>query len=258
MIKYILTIACAVSSSLAGSATTSYAQVAAAPDSAVVAPVQQESARLTTYGISDLAAYVVGAYDFTPSNSATTHDGGPAGDRFLTSAGTLYATVHLPSGARIHGIEIQGCDTSLTAGLTATLYSSTVSFPGQSEIEHGSASSGALFNIGCGFFPNTLVGPTVNNTARTYYVGVTTGATDSAVRFSAVRIYYKLQVSPAPAVATFADVPTNHPLFAFVEALARAGITGGCGGSNYCPDTPVTRGQLAVFLSTALGLHWPN
>jgi hypothetical protein len=64
-------------------------------------------------------------------------------------------------------------------------------------------------------------------------------------------------VSPAPAAATFGDVPTDHPLFQFVEALAASGITAGCGGGNYCPGNPLTRGQMAVFLSIALGLHWP-
>ena len=67
---------------------------------------------------------------------------------------------------------------------------------------------------------------------------------------------YQLKVSPAPAVATFLDVPTNHPFFQFVEALAASGITGGCGGGNYCPNNPVTRGQMAVFLAKALGLQF--
>jgi hypothetical protein len=39
----------------------------------------------------------------------------------------------------------------------------------------------------------------------------------------------------------------------FVEALFAAGISV---GGNYCPDAPLTRGQMAVFLSGALGLHW--
>jgi hypothetical protein len=52
-------------------------------------------------------------------------------------------------------------------------------------------------------------------------------------------------------------VPTNHPFFQFVEALAASGITAGCGNGNFCPDAPLTRGQIAVFLSKALGLHWP-
>jgi len=45
---------------------------------------------------------------------------------------------------------------------------------------------------------------------------------------------------------------------AIAEALYAAGITGGCGNFNYCPDAPLTRGQMAVFLAKALGLHWPG
>ena len=79
-----------------------------------------------------------------------------------------------------------------------------------------------------------------------------------STRFQAVRIIYRLQVSPAPATATFNDVPTTSGQFRFVEALVAAGITSGCGAGNYCPNDPVTRGQMAVFLSVALGLHFPN
>ncbi len=53
-------------------------------------------------------------------------------------------------------------------------------------------------------------------------------------------------------------MPTNHQFFQFIEALAASGITGGCGTGIYCPDNPVTRGQMAVCLSIALGLHFPN
>jgi hypothetical protein len=78
------------------------------------------------------------------------------------------------------------------------------------------------------------------------------------LRFWGVLVTWSRTVSPAPSTATFGDVPTGHAFFQFVEALANAGITGGCGGGNYCPNSPLTRGQMAVFLSTALGLHWPN
>jgi hypothetical protein len=65
-----------------------------------------------------------------------------------------------------------------------------------------------------------------------------------------------LPVSPAPSTATFNDVPTTHPFFQFIEALYNSGITGGCSAAPplYCPDNPVTRGQMAVFLAKALGL----
>jgi len=46
----------------------------------------------------------------------------------------------------------------------------------------------------------------------------------------------------------FSDVPTDYWAFNFIETLSEAGVTGGCGGSNYCPEDPVSRAQMAVFL----------
>jgi hypothetical protein len=39
-----------------------------------------------------------------------------------------------------------------------------------------------------------------------------------------------------------------------IEALAAAEITSGCGSGRFCPDDAVTRGQMAAFLTRALGL----
>lgn len=39
-----------------------------------------------------------------------------------------------------------------------------------------------------------------------------------------------------------------------INRLAAAGITTGCGGTNYCPATTVTREQMASYLTRALGL----
>jgi len=50
----------------------------------------------------------------------------------------------------------------------------------------------------------------------------------------------------------FADVPSNHWAYSFIEALASTGITSGCGGGNYCPDDPVSRAQMAVFLERGI------
>jgi hypothetical protein len=49
----------------------------------------------------------------------------------------------------------------------------------------------------------------------------------------------------------FLDVPPGHGFHGFVTTLARNQVTGGCGGGNYCPDAPVTRAQMAVFLLVA-------
>jgi hypothetical protein len=48
--------------------------------------------------------------------------------------------------------------------------------------------------------------------------------------------------------ADFLDVDQLHPFHDFVEALVRGEVTAGCGGGNYCPDSAVTREQMAVFL----------
>jgi hypothetical protein len=71
-------------------------------------------------------------------------------------------------------------------------------------------------------------------------------------------VVWRRTVSPAPAVASFVDVPTTHPQFRFVQALVASGITGGCAADRFCPDASITRGQFAVFISVALGLHYPN
>jgi streptogramin lyase len=58
--------------------------------------------------------------------------------------------------------------------------------------------------------------------------------------------------TPPPATGTvFNDVPASNPFAPFIEQLAGFKITGGCGGGDFCPDDPVTRDQMAVFLLKA-------
>ena len=44
------------------------------------------------------------------------------------------------------------------------------------------------------------------------------------------------------------------PILGRLEQFAAEKATVGCGGGNYCPHSPTTRGQMAVFLTKALGL----
>jgi len=60
---------------------------------------------------------------------------------------------------------------------------------------------------------------------------------------------------PACTGTVFLDVPcTGGPFDPWIEALANLGVTGGCGGGNYCPNNPNTRGQMAVFLTKTFDL----
>ncbi|HMZ08556.1 MAG TPA: S-layer homology domain-containing protein, partial [Anaerolineales bacterium] len=52
----------------------------------------------------------------------------------------------------------------------------------------------------------------------------------------------------------FNDVATDHWAAAWIKQLAADGITSGCAAGLYCPDNPVTRDQMAVFLVKAFQL----
>jgi hypothetical protein len=57
-------------------------------------------------------------------------------------------------------------------------------------------------------------------------------------------------------VFDFNDLPTTGFLHDAVTAIARAGITAGCGGGAYCPNDPLSRRQVAALLERAV--HGPD
>jgi len=64
---------------------------------------------------------------------------------------------------------------------------------------------------------------------------------------------------PPPATGTvFADVPANAFAAAWIEDIYARGITSGCATNplRYCPNSPVTRRQMAVMILRAE--HGPN
>lgn len=69
-----------------------------------------------------------------------------------------------------------------------------------------------------------------------------------------LRAKYGSGYVPPAATGVFTDVPASDPLAPWIEKLAADGITGGCGGGNYCPNNTVTRDQMAVFLSRTFGI----
>ncbi len=49
----------------------------------------------------------------------------------------------------------------------------------------------------------------------------------------------------------FADVSPSTFGYTWIEKMYELGITAGCGGGNYCPDSQVTRDQMAIFIIRA-------
>lgn len=65
---------------------------------------------------------------------------------------------------------------------------------------------------------------------------------------------YPFSISVSPPPGPFADVPSTYWAVASIQWAADNGITGGCGGGNFCPEQAVTRAQLMVFLQRLFNL----
>jgi hypothetical protein len=61
--------------------------------------------------------------------------------------------------------------------------------------------------------------------------------------------------TPPPCTGEFDDVDCDSPFAPWIEQLAEEEVTGGCGGNNYCPLNPTTRGQMAVFITKTFNLQ---
>ena len=194
----------------------------------------------------------------TPNAGASYLQNNSQHRHIVAGSGLFYGSVDVPTGSLITGVELEACDGN--ASMSVTLQLLRCAAPGGSACTvMADVGTPLIGTPGCGLFtaPSVFT-PVVDNQNFRYVTVINITGANTTVSAGGVRIAWVRQVSPAPGSASFADIPVGHPLHRFVEALFAAGITGGCGGGNYCPDAALTRGQMAVFLSTALGLHWPN
>jgi hypothetical protein len=179
----------------------------------------------------------------------------------FTGGAWARAQVQLPEGASLGNFNSWMYDAHPDLDLTMRFYEICQAYGYDDPVQTLVAENSTLGAIGKIPGSKSLGGLTVNNHLCAYeieveFVPLGEQCSDD-LRAGKFEVTWKRQVSPAPATATFTDVPNDHPFFQFVEALAKSGITGGCGNGNYCPDEPLTRGQMAVFLAKALGLQWP-
>ncbi len=172
------------------------------------------------------------------------------------------AQLQFPDGAGLAQLQFWAYDENPTYGLTFNVYEfcqGTGFNPPTTTLIASADTFGAIGSY-YGFTP--LNGYKVNNRDCAYSVRVIfipggVECLSDQLQLQKFQVSWVRQVSPSPATASFGDVPTGHAFFRFIEALAKSGITGGCGGGNFCPEQPLTRGQMAVFLAKGLGLAWP-
>lgn len=164
------------------------------------------------------------------------------------------STVSLPQGALITGWSVTGRDDANDAYLQAGLSRCAYSNWGPclyltTWLNSGEAAVDGVVTL------QQDAAHVVDNSDASYHVWIVmTGAASGDVAHLGAQVHWKRQISPGPGLATFIDVPKGHAFFDAIEALAASGVTSGCGFGIYCPDSPVTRGQMAAFLARALGL----
>jgi hypothetical protein len=222
-----------------------------------------------SFGPNQSVLVVPGAA-FTPTSSSVFErdqfdyiyfTAGMAGSRFA------WAALPLPPGARIRMVCAFFDDTNATYAAHMTLQTIRHSDPlGPTPPVVNTmatvASGGTGYSIECENVDVTVVNRTDvdedgNIEIWSWVLRAGTDFATSSLRFGGAYILWERQVSPAPDEASFQDVPENHPFFAYVEALKAAGISQPCDvTNNFCPDNPMTRGQMAMWLAKALGLFW--
>ena len=227
----------------------------AMPTSALPSDVVQDP-KAPDFGPTNLTHVRVSAFDFVPVDSATAGDWkkGDGFTRYPTDNRSDWAApIHLPGGALLKRIELDYCDTSTILHLALLLLECDNSGQGCNIV------TGLLSTAnGCAFVSDNTVSHRIDNYHHVYVLNATFGMFDGTNQLASVILSYQLDVSPAPGTPTFGDVPPSDPAFQFIEALVASGITAGCAGGNYCPDAPLTRRQMAVFLAKALGLQWTD
>lgn len=242
---------------------------------ALVAQTPQESgapSRPETYGGKAVSYLRVPGSEFFPGGTGVNFDTPSGVIRYSynnTSIAIFGAPLHLPAGAKIVYLELDFLDGSSGAAEYARLKQCDLS---NNCVQYPTAGAGPVDCLSPGFICSgnaatagyssqsadlTSENLIVNNVNYAYVLNAGNTSLDGTTELVGVLVGYVLQVSPGPGTATFTDVPTNHPFFKFVEALAAAGITSGYGDGRFGVNDPVTRGQMAVFLSVALGLQWP-
>jgi S-layer homology domain len=253
-------------------AVSGWAQDAPAGMMSAMGPVKPDpratmSRQLTNSGLGvGSHSLSINADQFDPITSDTTYAylfvAAGTYIRVPTSAtpGHMVAFFHgsfdLPSGAVLDGVKLEAydADPDFDIGFNVFVCDGSVALNGCMTIGSASTSGspGATY-VGVGDLNETI-----DDFNKSYYIEINAGSFDGLVGFRRALVTYHLQVSPAPGSSSFGDVPKSSPQFQFIQALYEAGITAGCGGGNFCPSNPVTRGEMAVFLAKALGLWWPN
>jgi hypothetical protein len=97
-------------------------------------------------------------------------------------------------------------------------------------------------------FVTTLVRNAITVGVGSGNYGVASGTKRQQMAVFLMKAKHGICYAPPPCAGVFPDVPCPSTFAPWIEALAAEGVTTGCGNGNFCPDSLVTRRQMAIFL----------
>jgi hypothetical protein len=192
--------------------------------------------------------------------SVNIRSGPPAGGTAITISGTNFLANAVVS---VGGQAATGVDVTSYTSISATTPALTPGTANDIVVTNTDETTGTLVK---GFVADFLDVPNsqqfysyvtilVSNAITSGIGGGLYGVNDDTLRQQMAVFLLKAEhglcYTPPPCTGVFADVPCPSTFANWIEAMAAEGITGGCGGGNFCPQNPVRRDQMAVFLLKA-------
>ena len=239
------------------------------------------TARCSIVGIGESATVSIvvmpvaaGVADNVATVSASGTDGDPSDNTAV--ADTVVSFVDVPEGAFGFDYIVALADSGVTSGCAFDLYcpNSTVTRAQMAVfLKKGIHGSDYAPPEGVGIFDDVPDGYWAEDWIEDLFnEGITAGCsispplycpeatvTRAQMAVFVLRSKYGSGYAPPEGVGIFDDVPDGYWAEDWIEALYNEGITAGCSvvPAEYCPEDPVTRAQMAVFLVKTFDLPLP-
>lgn len=221
------------------------AQMQSSPDAEFLGP--GERFETDDFGTAGWAVTFIPASAFQQRDSGTYSCGLGQGYCYATGGSNWWhAPMNVPNGVDIYAVRLYYYDNSgsnLTWWLTRYTGTTTVQ-----DISFATSSGTPGYTSGT-FDPIHIV-----DNRYGYMVIILQSAYGNGLQFRGARISWRRVIGPAGA-QQFWDVPPGAPFYQEINNLARSGITTGYPDGSYQPNSTVTRGQMAAFLSRGFGLY---
>jgi len=241
---------------------------------------------LDVFLLSSCDANACSAY----GNTEFTYDSAPPGtyyvvvDGYTGASGTYTLTIDYSVGDAIFGDVPVGhwCRTEIeaiyNAGITSGCQGDPMMFCPDTDVDRTQMAIFLLRGMyGGAYTPQAMVGLFDDVPMgswggewieRLYYEGITSGCSEYPLCYCPTADITRAQMSifllrakygqsyypPGASGSMFYDVPINHWACPWIEQLASEGISTGCGNGLFCPEDPVDRAQMAVFLFRTFNL----